>query len=71
MNFFRSEEHVAQWLSQRDYEPGATLSARQTCDLAHGWWGDRLDPDWVPRSRERSQAILAGLGLTGPFWELA
>ena len=38
--------------------------------LAKAWYGDRLAPDWRPRSRGESQAVLAGAGLTGPFWEL-
>jgi hypothetical protein len=70
MHLFRSEEHVAGWLAAKAYEPGATLSATQLCDLAHAWWHDRLAPDWRPRTREQNQAILAGLGLTGPFWQL-
>jgi hypothetical protein len=41
------------------------------CDLAYAWWATRLDPGWTPRSRAASQAILEGLGLTGPFWALA
>jgi hypothetical protein len=40
-------------------------------DLARAWWWTRLDSDWQPRSREESQAILDGLGLTGGFWALA
>ena len=36
--------------------------------LSNAWWGDRLAPDWRPRSRAVSQAILDGLGLTGSFW---
>ena len=39
-------------------------------DLAVAWWHDRLSPDWRPHTREQNQAILAGLGLTGPFWQL-
>jgi hypothetical protein len=38
--------------------------------LARRWYGDRLDPDWRPRTREQSQAILDEVGLTGPFWRL-
>ena len=38
--------------------------------LARRWYGDRLDPDWRPRTRDQSQAILTEVGLTGPFWEL-
>ena len=52
----------------RDYEGGETMSVGKLCDLAHVWWGNRLDPDWRPRPREEAQAILETLGLTGPFW---
>jgi hypothetical protein len=69
MHLFRSEEHVQRWLGAR--EPGVTTTAATLCDLAHRWWGDRLAPDWRPRSRAESQAILGGLGLSGPFWQLA
>jgi hypothetical protein len=66
MNLFRSEEHVARWLAGR--EPGATISVAKLSELAHAWWGDRLSPDWRPRTRDESQAILDRLGLTGDFW---
>ena len=33
--------------------------------LARRWYGDRLDPDWRPRTRDESQAILDEVGLTG------
>ena len=69
MNLFRSEEHIARWLGARD--PGATIPAQALCDLSHAWWETRLDPDWRPRSRDESQAILDRLGLVGPFWNLA
>jgi len=68
MNLFRSEEHVERWLAGR--EPGATTSVTTLCALAHAWWGDRLSPEWVPHTGEQNQAILDGLGLTGPFWAL-
>ena len=38
--------------------------------LAVEWWSDRLSPEWRPRTRAESQAILDRLGLTGPFWRL-
>ena len=38
--------------------------------LARRWYGDRLSPDWRPRTREQSQAILDEVGLTGEFWRL-
>lgn len=68
MNLFRSEEHVQRWLGGR--EPGATISVVALGRLAHAWWGDRLAPDWRPRTPERSQRMLDELGLTGPFWRL-
>ena len=68
MNLFRSEEHIDEWLGGR--LPGATITASALSELAHAWWGDRVSPHWRPRSREQSQAILDGLGLTGEFWRL-
>ena len=68
MNLFRSEEHVQRWLDMRAYEGGETITVRKLCDLAHAWWGNRLAPDWGPRSRDEAQAILNSLGLTGRFW---
>lgn len=68
MLLFRSEEHVDRWLAGR--ARGAVVPLLTLVDLAYAWWGSRLDPDWQPRSREQSQAILDGVGLTGPFWSL-
>jgi hypothetical protein len=69
MNLFRSEEHIARWLAGRP--AGMTTSVETLNELAKAWWGNRLDADWSPRSREASQAILDSLGLTGPLWQLA
>ena len=69
MNLFRSEEHIARWLGDR--EPGATITAAKLSELAFAWWDDRLAPDWRPHTREQNQAILERLGLTGEFWQLA
>lgn len=68
MRLFRSEEHVARWLGGRAAEE--TIGVTTLCDLAHAWWGDRLAPGWRPRTREESQAVLDGVGLTGEFWRL-
>jgi hypothetical protein len=68
MNLFRSEEHVERWLGGRS--PGSTIPVTKLAELANAWWSTRLDPDWRPRSREESQAILDGLGLTGASWRL-
>ena len=68
MNVFRSEAHIDNWLGGR--APGATITVRRLCDLGQAWWGDRLDPEWQPHTREQNQAILDDLGLTGEFWRL-
>ena len=56
------------WLGRR--EPGATIPVTKLCELAYAWWSDRLPPAWQPHTREQNQAILDGLGLAGPFWQL-
>jgi len=68
MLVFRSEAHVDRWLAGR--EGGATIPITELAKLAQAWWGDRLDPDWRPHTREENQAILDRLGLTGEFWRL-
>ena len=68
MNLFRSEEHVVRWLAGR--LPGATITVSKLSALAHAWWGNRLSPEWRPRTTAENQAILDGLGLADPFWRL-
>jgi hypothetical protein len=70
MLLFRSEEDAHAWSGARGSAPGGTVPVATLYRLAERWYGDRLDPDWRPRTREASQAILAEVGLTGPFWEL-
>jgi hypothetical protein len=68
MNLFRSEEHIERWLDGR--APGATIPVGTLAALATAWWGDRLDPGWLPHTRAQNQAVLDELGLTGAFWRL-
>jgi hypothetical protein len=70
MVFLRSEEHLERWLEANGWEPGATLTASKTNELARTWWWSRLDPGWQPRPLHESQALLDGIGLTGDFWAL-
>jgi hypothetical protein len=62
MVLLRSEEDAPQ--------SGETVGLEQLQELARRWYGDRMDPAWRPRSREESQAVLDGAGLTGDFWRL-
>jgi hypothetical protein len=61
MRLFRSGEEP---------RSGATVDLETLQRLAQRWYGDRLDPDWRPRTKEQSQAILSEVGLTGDFWAL-
>jgi hypothetical protein len=63
MRLFRSEEEAP--------TDGATDPIQQLNELAKRWYGDRLDPDWRPRNKAESRAILHDVGLNGDFWELA
>jgi len=56
--------------SGEEPEGGATVELGTLRALASDWYGDRLDPDWAPRTVEQSQEILTRHGLTGPFWSL-
>jgi hypothetical protein len=63
MLLFRSEEEI-------EGPRGGVMTIAQLHELARRWYGDRLDPEWRPRTVEASQAILEAVGLTGPFWRL-
>jgi hypothetical protein len=63
MLLFRSEEEIGR-------PRGGVMSIAQLHELARRRYGDRLDPQWRPRSTEASQAILESVGLTSPFWQL-
>ena len=68
MNLFRSEEHASRWVAGR--EPGETVPVATLVELARVWYGDRLAPDWKPRTREQSQELFERVGLSGGFWRL-
>ncbi|MEA2198572.1 MAG: hypothetical protein QOJ25_2623 [Solirubrobacteraceae bacterium] len=70
MMLFRSAEQAAAWCTAEGRRVGAIVPLPRLRDLAESWYGDRLDPDWSPRSRDQSQAILEAAGLTSPFWRL-
>ena len=55
----------------RNKNPRGDNLNNKLCHLAHAWWGNRLDKDWIPRTREQNQAILNDVGLTDGFWNLS
>jgi hypothetical protein len=70
MLIFRSEEHVEQWCRFRDLPRGGTMSPQQCWQLAQGWYGDKVSPDWRRKTLEEAETMLADIGLTDPFWGL-
>ena len=68
MLLFRSEEHVDRWCEAREIPRGATMTPAQCWALARGWYADKLDPAWRRRTPDEAEALLAGIGLAGPFW---
>lgn len=70
MSLFRSEEHLDRWLTRTGHAKGAMVKLPQVMRLARAWYADPRDPGWRPRTRDESQAVLAGAGLQGEFWEL-
>ena len=70
MLLFRSEEEIDDWCARHDRPRGGVVPVVQLHRLAQRWYGDRMDPDWRPRTRDQSQAILDAVGLTDPFWAL-
>ena len=70
MRLFRSEEEIDAWCRAHGRERAAVVPVETLRALAARWYGDRLDPDWRPRSVAESQRILDEVGLTGEFWRL-
>ena len=71
MLLFRSEEHVDRWCGQWKLKRGGLLSLDQTNRLAQAWYGpDRREPTWRRKTVDETEALLAELGLTSPFWSL-
>ena len=56
--------------SADEVDGGELMDTQQLWALANVWYGDRLDPEWTPRTRDESQRLLADVGLDGEFWEL-
>jgi hypothetical protein len=70
MSLFRSEDHALAWTRGNRYQLGALVSLERVWVLAKSWYTDPRVRDWRPRTRDESQAVIASVGLTGPFWEL-
>jgi hypothetical protein len=70
MLLFRSEQHIERWCRQWNRPRGGTFSLAQGWKLAQLWYGDRLDPQWRPKSAPEAESVFREVGLVGEFWEL-
>ena len=70
MSLFRSEEHLEKWLRSASRERGEVVPLDTLWRLARAWYVDPRAPDWRPRTRDESQAVIESVGLTGQFWQL-
>jgi len=70
MLLFRDEAHIDRWNAARDLPRGGTMSPEQCWKLAHGWYKDKVKPEWRRHTLEEAEALLHEVGLTGPFWSL-
>lgn len=70
MLLFRGEEHIETWRSQWSQPRGAILTIDQAWKLAVAWYAHKMDPNWRRATLDETEALLASLDLTGPFWNL-
>jgi hypothetical protein len=73
MNFFRSEEHIRNWVR---FDPAAEDGITPLSDLVRlfscEYFRRRLDPDYFSKRlqyRTEFLSILREIGKTGPFWQ--
>ncbi|MBM4422783.1 MAG: hypothetical protein FJ030_05255 [Chloroflexi bacterium] len=68
MRFFRSEEDLQQWQSERGKAEGETLRPEQVWELSRLWYHNRLSPDYRGRTVAQVEEIFHALNLTSKFW---
>ncbi|MBT2208056.1 alkylmercury lyase family protein [Actinomadura sp. NEAU-AAG7] len=67
---FCDRGHAERWTADNAPGGGYIAEAATVWRLAGPWYGDRLDSEFQPHSREHNQRLLDECGLTGPFWRL-
>ena len=69
MLFFRSEERVSEWCTDRGVRPRPLVSVSQLWQLAAAWYSSRLEANARRPGPDEIRAIFAGIGLADPFWD--
>ena len=70
IRLFCDTGHARAHVAEHDLPAGALVPAPAMWQLALTWYGDRLDPDYAPQTREERRHQLEAVGLTGDFWRL-
>jgi hypothetical protein len=70
MLLYRSEQHIDRWCEQWKRPRGGTLTLTQGWKLAQLWYGDRLNPQWQPKTASEVESVFQNVGLVGEFWKL-
>jgi hypothetical protein len=70
MLLFRSEQHVDRWCRQWNRPRGGLLTLEQVWRLATEWYGDRMNPEWTPKTAAEARNAFSAIGLVGDFWKL-
>lgn len=71
MLLFRSEQHIDRWCEQWNRPRGGTLTLAQGWKLAQLWYGDRLNPQWQPKTASEAESVFQDVGLVGEFWKMS
>lgn len=69
MLFFRSEEMVERWCAARNVPVNPLVTVDQLWGMARAFYDRRLESNLRRPSLEETRTRLAGLGLTGAFWD--
>jgi hypothetical protein len=69
MLFFRSEDMVREWCSERGVPMRPLVTIPQLWELASTWYSNRLEPDARRPKPDEMRAIFSSIGLTGDFWD--
>jgi hypothetical protein len=63
-------DHVEAWAADAGEPVGAVVDLATMWRLGTVWYADRLHDDHRRRTPREATAVFAGLGLTGPFWDM-
>jgi hypothetical protein len=69
MLFFRSEDRVRAWCTERGVAPRPLVTMDQLWKMATTWYSSRLQEAARRPKADEIRGIFAGIGLDDPFWD--